>query len=143
MPFVMDVFSLELAIYFVLPPLLLFVAAYSSADIFVLVAKVLVKRDIRRDTGVTWMSILILATATVVFMTYWLMQRSSSAIIAGVASYFVVGGFSYARLVQEFGEHGTKHRFAPIGFKKGFLLSAILSAVTAVPAAIVAWCVYV
>ena len=138
----MNVFSLELAIYFVLPPLLLFVAAYSTADVFVLVAKSLVKRDIRRDTGVTGMSILILTTVTVVLMTYWIMQRTMPAIIAGVTSYFIAGGFCYARFVQEFGEHGTKHRFAPIGIKKGFLLSAILSAVTAVPAAIVAWCVY-
>lgn len=138
----MDVFSLELAIYFVLPPILLFITAYLSADLFVLVAKSTVQRDIKRDTGVTGMSILVFATAMVVFMTYWIMQRPVPAIVAGVTTNFFVGGVSYARLVQDFGDHDTKHRFAPIGFRKGFLLSTVLSAVSAAPAAIIAWLVF-
>ena len=138
----MDVFSLELAIYFVLPPLLIFVAAYMSADIFVMVAGITVEREIKRDTGVTAMAILIIATAIAAFFTYWTTQRSASAFLAGFAAYFIAGGFTYARLVNDYSERGTKHRFTPIGLKRGFVLSALLSVCTVAPVTIFAWFVF-
>jgi len=135
----MNVFSLELAIYFILPPLVLFTASYASADIFNLVAQLMVERDIKRDTGVTAMAILIAATTTVTLMTYWMTQQASAAIIAAPIAFFGTGGFTCARLVLDYSQNGKKHRFGPIGLGKGFKISALLSSCTIIPLAIVTW----
>ncbi|KAA1257526.1 hypothetical protein LF1_00130 [Rubripirellula obstinata] len=135
----MDVSSLELAIYFVLPPLLLGIASYATADFFVIVAGLTVKREVKRDTGVTAMTILIIATSTVAFLTYWTTKQPATTIVSATVAYFVAGGLSYAWLVHDYCDRGTKHRFTPIGIKRGFSLSALLSLFTAGPASLVAW----
>ena len=135
----MDVFSLELAIYFVLPPLVLFMAAYVSADIFVLVAKAIVEREIKRDTAVTAMAILIAATTSAALLAYWTSQQISTAIMVAPAAFFAVGWITCARLVLDYGSNDPKNRFGPIGLLKGFILSALLSACTIVPLAALAW----
>ena len=134
-----DVFSLELAIYFVLPPLLLFGAAFFSADIFVLIAQTVVERDIKRDTGVTAMAILIGATMSGSLIVYWVTQRLSVAIVSAPAISFAVGGIACGRLLQDHCYACTKQRFGPIGFRRGFVVSALLSACTIVPISVVAW----
>ncbi len=134
-----DVFSLELAIYFVLPPFLLFVAAFFSADIFVLIAQTVVERDIKRDTGVTAMAILIGATMSGSLSAYWVTQRLSVAIVSAPVIFFAVGGIACGRLLQDHCYACTKRRFGPIGFRRGFVVSALLSACTIVPISFVAW----
>ena len=49
-----------------------------------MVAGITVEREIKRDTGVTAMSILIVATAIAAFFTYWTTQRSASDFSRGL-----------------------------------------------------------
>jgi len=98
-----------------------------------------VEREIKRDTAVTAMAILMAPTTTSALLTYWTSQRISAAMIAAPTTFFLVGGITSARLVLDNCPDGLKHRFGPIGLKRGFMLSAVLSACTILPIVAVTW----
>lgn len=135
----MDVFSLELAIYFILPPLLLFILAHATADIFEFVAQTQIERDLKRDTCVTVMAILIATTIAATWMAYWISGRLSTSIIVALTTFFFAAGLSCSHLVMDDDPKGRRHRFGPIGLRKAFVLSTMLTGCAIAPLAAIAW----
>ncbi len=126
----MDVFSLELAIYFVLPPLMLFAAAHLLAVSFALVAQLVLGRDIAHDEAVTAMAILIAATASVATLAYWTIQVVSVATVLATGAYFFVGAITYSRIIEDDCRRNRRRRVVPIGLPKGLILSSVFTLCT-------------
>ncbi|MEM6689614.1 MAG: hypothetical protein AAF664_09320 [Planctomycetota bacterium] len=65
-----DVFSLELAIYFILPPVLLFALSYLCAGIFVPIAQLVAECEVSHDSVMTAIAVLIIATTVLAMLAY-------------------------------------------------------------------------
>lgn len=134
----MNIFSLELAIYFILPPLVIFAAAYITAGIFMLVAQPMIGRYLLHDKAVTSMAILITLTTGIAFFVHWTTQNRSYTITAATVSLFLIGAITYARLIEDYSPCNIKRRVGPIGLAKGIRISAVFTLLTLVIGSLIA-----
>lgn len=131
-----DVYSIGFAIYFILPPFLLWLAGYMSADIFVIIGETRSDREIKRETGVTAMGILIGIAATAAFLTNWSTQRIELAAFVGSITFFLAGVIAYAIVTEESKSDDSDTQADPADFDRALVLSAILTTCTVVPVAV-------
>lgn len=132
-----DIYSIGFAIYFIAPPFLLWLIAYLSADIFVLIGESRADREINRDTGVTAMGVLLgIATIAAVF-THWFSQSLEAAAFVSSVTFFLAGVVAYARVIDAVPRGSPGPQTDSVPLERALLLSAILSVCTVVPVAVV------
>lgn len=125
------------AIYFILPPLILFVAAYLTADIFVIVGEMTAETEIKREAGVTAMGVLITLALFSCWLTHWSTGSLTVSVVIGLLVYFAAGVMAYTLAHEDFrGAHG-KMTTEPIELKRGIFPAALLSLITVVPSSVV------
>jgi len=122
-----DVFSLQLAIYFILPPVALYVSAYLCAGVLILFAQLVVEREVSHDRAMHAMAFVIAATTGVAAFVYWTTQILWVTIAAGSSSFFFVGAVIYSRFIEDFSPGGERGATAPIGLSRGTQISAMIS----------------
>lgn len=120
-----DFLTLKLAIYFILPAAVIYVLASLCAPALTLAAQTVVERDVSQDTAAGLMAYSVVASVGLAALVYWLTLAPWASLTSGVAAFFVVGAFVFSS-IKDFSRNGRKS-VAPIGLRKGFLLSAIVT----------------
>ena len=140
---VLDVMTMKYAIYFLVPPIVLYVVALLCAAGLTLATESIVDRDLSRESAVGMMVWVASATIGVSVMSHWITRSPLISVVNGTAVFFLVGAIIYSRCIKEFREHG-RERVASIGLRKGLVISTIVTAFVLPVTLLVLWvCGYV
>jgi hypothetical protein len=124
-----DFLTLKVAIYFILPAVVLYVVAYVGAELLNFTAQMVVEDDVSHDTAVRMMAMVIGTAAGVAALVYWITQVRWATLAAGTVASFFVGAFVFSQVFKDSSSSDQGGSVKPIGWARGSLISAILTLV--------------
>ncbi|MBN1591031.1 MAG: hypothetical protein JW888_16075 [Pirellulales bacterium] len=134
-----DVLSLEYAIYFIGPPLVLYAAAHIFGSVLTFVAQFFVEREVSHDEATYMMTFVIAATAAAAALVQWTTGILWAAVAAGSTASYVVGAFLFSRSIEDYTPSDRKEPIAPIGPNKGSLISAVITSIGLILTLLAVW----
>ena len=87
--------TLKYAIYFILPPIVLYILALLCAPVLTLAAEIVVERDLSHDTAVGMMAWVIATSTAVSVMVHWITRSPWVTLATGTAAFLLVGTLVY------------------------------------------------
>ena len=97
-----DFMTLKYAIYFIVPAVGLYVAAFVFGGVFVLVAQFFVQRDISHDEAGRMMAVVIAAAAGAAAFVQWTTESLWASVAAGSAASYVAGALLFSWTIKDF-----------------------------------------
>ncbi|QDT07551.1 hypothetical protein K227x_59790 [Rubripirellula lacrimiformis] len=122
-----DLFSLKLAIYFIVPPLMICVVAYGGGHFLAAIAEVLFQHEVRHDKAVLASAVPAIASLTVGVASYTWFSGFLIAAIFGTAAYFVVGTIAYTCLLADYTFPNDPDQLSETEVRQGSQISGIMS----------------
>ena len=130
-----DIYSISFAIYFIFPPFSLFIVAYLSADVFVIVGELMIDDEIRRERAVTAMGIMIGCSAITAGSTYFFAGSLWSATVAGSIVFYASGVVAFATVLKKSRVANADQTLEATDLARGLTAAAILTVCTVFPLA--------